>query len=174
MTQHEEFDKASDLKWWFLNQPRPIQNDFESICTALVRTFDTFPQGATIEELFWFLCLSTICGQKNLTRRSISRELSRRRDLFQNISRAKYIIKDRAATSLPNVANQPNLFNLNPFSFGNENTFNFMPNLSIFGNQPEIDTTCDYPFEDSNRENLTEDQFDPNAFFNIDPFSNFQ
>jgi hypothetical protein len=43
-----------------------------------------------VEELSWFLCLATVDGTKQITRRSVSRELSRRTDLFQNLSRARY------------------------------------------------------------------------------------
>lgn len=87
-----EFTKEEDGTYWFTGQPRPQHNDFESISHALVYAFNEFPQGASVEELHWYLCLSTVGGVKEITRRCVSRELSRRTDLFSHLSRARYIL----------------------------------------------------------------------------------
>ncbi|KAK8878092.1 hypothetical protein M9Y10_004855 [Tritrichomonas musculus] len=87
-----EFTKDEDGTYWFTGQPRPQRNDFESISHALVYAFNEFPQGASVEELHWYLCLSTVGGIKEITRRCVSRELSRRTDLFSHLSRARYIL----------------------------------------------------------------------------------
>lgn len=91
--EHEhEFSQGEDGTYWFKNQPRPQARDFESISSALVFAFNEFPQGASVEELHWYLCLSTVSHIKKITRRCVSRELSRRTDLFSHLSRARYIL----------------------------------------------------------------------------------
>jgi hypothetical protein len=82
---------ADDGTWWFTEKKRPIRADYESMGQALLRAFTEFPNGATVEDLHWLLCLSTVGGNKAITRRRVSRELSRRTDLFVHVSRAKYI-----------------------------------------------------------------------------------
>ena len=92
LNEHEsEFSRGSDATYWFTGQPRPIQADFESISHALVFAFRAFPNGASVEELTWYLCRATVGGTKGITRRCVSRELSRRTDLFNHLSRARYI-----------------------------------------------------------------------------------
>jgi hypothetical protein len=66
--------------------------DFESISHALAFALELFPEGASVEELSWYLCMSTVNGSKAITRRSVSRELSRRTDLFRHLSRARYTL----------------------------------------------------------------------------------
>lgn len=96
LNEHEtEFSRGEDGTYWFTDQPRPIQRDFESIIHALVHAFTVFPQGASVEELTWYLSMATVGGSKSITRRSVSRELSRRTDLFNHLSRARYILIDR-------------------------------------------------------------------------------
>ena len=95
LNEHEsEFSRGEDGTYWFTGQPRPIQRDFESIIHALVAAFRVFPQGASVEELTWYLSMATVGGPKSITRRSVSRELSRRTDLFNHLSRARYILND--------------------------------------------------------------------------------
>lgn len=86
------FTSTDEGYYWFANQPFPQKNNFENINMALVYAMNEFQNGASIEEVHWFLCLSTINGAKTITRRSISRELSRRPDLFLHVSRARYIL----------------------------------------------------------------------------------
>ena len=98
LTDHSlEFtvDEATG-KYWFAGQPRPFHRNYESISQALVSAFIVFPNGASVEELHWFLCLSTVGGTKPITRRCVSRELSRRQDLFAHLSRARYILLSKA------------------------------------------------------------------------------
>jgi hypothetical protein len=90
-----EFARHSDNTYWFTGQPRPIQRDFESISHALVFALSVFPEGASVEELTWYLCLSTVNTFKTITRRNVSRELSRRADLFEHLSRARYNLTER-------------------------------------------------------------------------------
>jgi hypothetical protein len=82
---------GGDGTWWFAGRTRPVRVDYESMGQALLRAFAEFPNGAAVEDLHWFPCLSTVGGTKAITRRRVSRELSRRTDLFAHISRAKYL-----------------------------------------------------------------------------------
>jgi hypothetical protein len=97
-----EFTKQSDSTYWFTGQPRPVQRDFESICHALAFALSVFPDGASVEELTWYLCLSTVSTFKTITRRNVSRELSRRTDIFNHLERARYtLIENRPITEPP-------------------------------------------------------------------------
>jgi hypothetical protein len=57
------------------------------------------------------LCLSTVGGSKRITRRSVSRELSRRTDLFVHSSRARYVVNRNAdvntSVPLPQATQEP-------------------------------------------------------------------
>ncbi|OHS97475.1 hypothetical protein TRFO_36339 [Tritrichomonas foetus] len=106
---------AEDGKYWFTGQKRPTVNYFDNICQALVYAFQhAFPRGACVEELHWFLCLSIVGGHKTISRRNVSRELSRRTDLFMHLSRARYTLLatqgTRRAHSLPNGVKVPTNF----------------------------------------------------------------
>ncbi|KAH0790078.1 hypothetical protein GPJ56_005973 [Histomonas meleagridis] len=93
LTEHTaDYTCAEDGTYWFTGQPRPPRKNFDSISLALVFAFESFPNGASVEELHWYLCLSTVCETKRITRRCVSRELSRRQDLFSHLSRARYIL----------------------------------------------------------------------------------
>jgi hypothetical protein len=95
MGEHtNEFTKNPDDTYWFAGQPLPIQKDFESIGHALAFALSRLPDGASVEELTWVLCLSTVNTVKTITRRNISRELSRRTDLFRHLSRARYALME--------------------------------------------------------------------------------
>jgi hypothetical protein len=95
-----EFARHSDDTYWFTGQPRPIQRDFESISHALVFALSAFPEGASVEELTWYLCLSTVNTVRTITRRNVSRELSRRTDLFDHLARARYRLFERPLVDL--------------------------------------------------------------------------
>lgn len=64
----EDFHRHADDKLWFANQPLPEPQNFENINKALVYAMNQFPQGASIEEVQWFLCLSTINNVSGITR----------------------------------------------------------------------------------------------------------
>lgn len=131
----EYFELANDGKYWFANQPIPQKKNFENINSALIYAMNQFEKGASIEEVNWFLCLSTINGAKSITRRSISRELSRRPDVFLHVSRARYILNknkkqneanaedDEIAESLDFSANDDDFFD--PSNFFNGDVFDF-------------------------------------------------
>lgn len=89
-----EFAQQSDGTWWFAGQPIPERHDFGNLTQAICSAFENIKE-ATVEEIHWRLCLSTV-GEKSITRRSISRELSRRQDLFVHLSRAKYGLRAQA------------------------------------------------------------------------------
>ena len=92
----ESYERDPDGTYWFAGQKRPTEKTYDSISQALVSAFSEFPDGATVEQLHWFLCLSNVGGTKAITRRSVSRELSRRHDLFTHCARARYsLIKTR-------------------------------------------------------------------------------
>jgi hypothetical protein len=91
LAEHEsEFERHPDNRYWFRGQPRPMQRDFESISHALITALSLFPKGASVEELTWYLCLSTVSTFNAISRRAVSRELSRRTDLFEHLARARY------------------------------------------------------------------------------------
>jgi hypothetical protein len=93
MVQHNDnYALAPDGSYWFAGQKRPTSGNFESMGHALLWAFAEFPEGASVEEMHWLLCLSTVGGSKRITRRSISRELSRRTDLFAHVGRARYVL----------------------------------------------------------------------------------
>jgi hypothetical protein len=52
---------------------------------ALICACAEFPAGAMIEQLHRLLCLATVGGTKQIERRKVSRELSRRSDLFGRV-----------------------------------------------------------------------------------------
>lgn len=106
----DEFTQQSDGLWWFAGQPRPERRDFGNLTQAITSVFDCITE-ATVEEIHWRLCLSTV-GGKMITRRSISRELSRRQDLFIHLSRAKYALRAQPQRQLGSAICmlQPKLF----------------------------------------------------------------
>lgn len=87
-----EYTMAPDGTYWYAGQTRPTKMDFDNINSALIYAFKNFPKGASVEELHWFLCLSTVAHTKPITRRSVSRELSRKPELFLHLARAKYTL----------------------------------------------------------------------------------
>ena len=103
---------------WFAGQPRPIKREFGNVYQALLHAFTIFKDGASIEELHWYLCLCTVGNGKPIKRRCISRELSRRQDLFIRLSRARYTAV-HAQKNLPRPSScpQPLLFDQNATSF---------------------------------------------------------
>lgn len=102
-----------DNSWWFANQPLPRKWKFDSVVSALTKSFEILQHEASIEELNWLLCLSTLPQGKRISRRKISRELSRRPDLFQHISRAKYslISTEKSSADLLTISNSNSGFN---------------------------------------------------------------
>ena len=108
LNEHEsEFTRGEDGTYWFTGQPRPIQMEFESISHALVYALRVFPHGASVEELTWYLSRSTVNGSKSITRRCVSRELNRRVDLFNHLSRARYILIENQKESERVMASEP-------------------------------------------------------------------
>lgn len=107
-----DFCINSDGKWWFSQQPYPETNHFDNVINAIVYAFEKLNRESSIEELFWFLSLSVDGKGHKITRRKISRELSRRTDLFVHISRAKYALQNKTNStkvqiekSIPTVTN---------------------------------------------------------------------
>lgn len=97
--QTQSFTLQANNRWWFENQPYPLEYRFDSVIGALLFAFETLNRDASIEELNWFLCLSVDCKGQKISRRKISRELSRRPDLFSHISRAKYSLINKSSSS---------------------------------------------------------------------------
>jgi hypothetical protein len=89
----ERFTPGPDATYWFTNEKRPVRANYASMVHALMCACAEFPAGATIEELYRLLCMSTVGGTKQIERRKVSRELSRRSDLFGRVGRAKYICR---------------------------------------------------------------------------------
>jgi hypothetical protein len=102
LCQHsEQYSRADDGSYWFAGQMRPCKANFPSMGSALLWAFGEFPVDASVEEVHRLLCLSTIGGIKPITRRSISRELSRRTDLFTHSGRARYMMAGRVMALQP-------------------------------------------------------------------------
>lgn len=106
MVEESQDPENGDDVWWFTGQPLPRRMEFESVISALLKAFEILNRDASIEEVSWVLCLSTLSQNKKISRRKISRELSRRPDLFQHISRAKYSL-------IKYPVNQPQQFIIN-------------------------------------------------------------
>ena len=67
----KEFSLLENGTYWFTGQKPPQHKDYENISKALVDAFSNFPLGASVEELHWYLCLSTVAGSKKISRRNI-------------------------------------------------------------------------------------------------------
>lgn len=186
LAEHQdEFAQHENGTWWFINQPLPLRKEFDNLCHAILSAFEPFQEGATVEEIHRYLCLSSV-GGKLITRRSISRELSRRTDVFLHLSRAKYGI-------LPSRRTFPSH---NPQTFPQFNSYippppppppqrNFIPMpqiLGINGGQQDIfpieipkidDDNDDQNGGDPEQKSMFddpirfhhEDEFDPDSFF---------
>jgi len=160
LTEHQnEFVKHNNETWWFSQQCLPIQEDFDNLCHAITTAFNAFPNGACVEDIHRYLCLSTV-GGKRIARRSISRELSRRQDLFIHLSRAKYGLMTKiSAPQAPHSLPSPSFFS---HSFP-------IPNLNQYEPQtrPEEPTNNDIPIDDPFIKPKTpeDDDFDPFSFF---------
>jgi hypothetical protein len=87
----EHYTRDANGKYWFVNEKRPTRAHFDSMGHALMSACAEFPAGASTEELYRVLCLSPVGRSKRIERRKVSRELSRRTDLFGRVDRAKYV-----------------------------------------------------------------------------------
>jgi hypothetical protein len=162
LSEHaSEFTLGPNDTYWFTDQPRPVLRDFESISHALAFALGLFPEGASVEELSWYLCMSTVNGSKAITRRSVSRELSRRTDLFRHLSRARYTLIEGGPIEEPQPVPPP------------------LPPLPVILPLPELAPPVAYPFfavpipappEDNlqAKQPPDDDDFDPFAFFGHD------
>lgn len=90
LSHPDEYSMDTENRWWFANQPHPVRRQFDNVVVAIVHALNVLGPETSIEEIHWYLCLATTDGNKKISRRKISRELSRRADLFKHISRAKY------------------------------------------------------------------------------------
>lgn len=135
--------------WWFANQPLPKKWKFDSVVSALIKSFDELQHEASIEELNWLLCLSTLPQGKKISRRKISRELSRRPDLFQHISRAKYSL----------IATEKNVNNTNSI-------------LTISVDMNTTTNNCNNNTNNININNNSNNQFNFNCLNNFNNINN--
>jgi hypothetical protein len=154
LTEHtSEFTCASDETYWFTNQPRPNSRDFETITHALVYALSAFPEGASVEEVNWFLCLSTVDTSKTITRRIVSRELSRHPSIFENLARARYKLVNPEASVQPSPG------------VGTD-----VPKVPIV--RPSFPVPIVSAPQDPLPRHTEDDEFDPFSFFNREfPFS---
>lgn len=182
LSEHQdEFVQHENGTWWFINQPLPLRKDFDNLCHAILSAFEPFQEGATVEEIHRYLCLSSVAG-KLITRRSISRELSRRTDVFLHLSRAKYGILPSRRTYPPHQPqNYPQFNAYVPPPPPPPPPRNFIPIPQIMGitnhsqNFFAIDDTnlVEDDHQDSEQKSIFEDpirfhhedEFDPDSFF---------
>lgn len=145
----DEYTMDDNQKWWFANQPKPILQQFENVVVAILAAFNVLSKECSIEELHWYLCLATTEGNKRISRRKISRELSRRTDLFKHVSRAKYaLIQTESCAFHPSFTQEPS------------QTKNFEPpqlNLNFALDIPQCETP---PV-------ISSEFFDPTEFFGL-------
>jgi hypothetical protein len=168
LSQHAHlFSKGRDDTYWFTGHQRPVARNYDGLTSALLYALGCFSSGASVEELHWFLCISTVGGTKTITRRSVSRELSRRSDLFVHVSRARYTLVPQAARrarSLPAGSRPP--------SDLVQNTGNALPipmigdHISIMNEPMSPDHGMADAFDDDFGKN--EDEFDADGFFDRD------
>ena len=100
------FECGSDGLYWFAGHERPVTMEFRSISQALVYALEYLGDGSTVESLHWLLCMATVTGGKQITRRNVSRELSRRTDLFVHLSRARYGLVKRPQEIAPRLVDE--------------------------------------------------------------------
>lgn len=172
LTSHpQNFTLHPNNRWWFANQPYPLEYRFDSVIGALLFAFETLNRDASIEELNWFLCLSVDGKNQKISRRKISRELSRRPDLFSHISRAKYSLinkshepKKAMLNKLPHIQFPPPVITPMPTISQDFALFDD-PKIGLNGNWGDPDPLtiqiCETPPTVSN------DFFDPQDFFAI-------
>ena len=158
-------------RWWFAGQPLPQKMEFESVISAILRAFEILQRDASIEEIAWLLSLSTLPQNKKISRRKISRELSRRPDIFQHISRAKYaLIKNKQKQQKQPIQNKLNIPLPNNVS-GFQNVQQQQCFFELMNEvPPKFDFNCDWmtPINQCETPPLcTNDFFDPNEFFSI-------
>jgi hypothetical protein len=157
-----EFTKHADNTYWFTGQPRPIQRHFESIRHALAYALSLSPDGASFDELTWFLCFSTVNTFKTITRRNVSRELSRRTDVFEHLSRARYALIANEPIDAPlekPPAMLPAVFRPAPLFHLPSTPFHITPPFTLPASDPPAQRSS----------GLTgEEEFDPFSFFGQD------
>lgn len=85
-----EYESDSYGTWWFSGAIRPVPWTCDSVISAIQRAFAVLQHDASIEDLARLLCLATLPHGKRISRRKISRELSRHTDLFTRLARARY------------------------------------------------------------------------------------
>ena len=158
LIRSKEYETDEHGVWWFAGQPKPEKWTCDSVVSGLVRAFEALGREASIEDLSRLLCLSTLPHGKKISRRKISRELSRRPDLFSRMSRAKYALATRAMPVHVPVKEDPVPQTFDLFAAPK---FEFAPN---WDGHSHVLPACETPPE--------YDLFDPVEFFSIG-FSSF-
>lgn len=102
LQRHSDEFTLIENGWWFTDTPLPLREDYPTMAHAIFIALKSFPEGATVEQLHRVLCLSTVVGKKRITRRSVSRELSRRPKMFHHVSRAQYALCEQGQ-SFPQI-----------------------------------------------------------------------
>jgi hypothetical protein len=167
-----DFAANPDGTYWFPHQPPPIIRDFESISQALSFALSIFPEGASVEEVTRFLCLATVGGSKVITRRYVSRELSRRPDLFQNLSRARYKLIEKAMFLNPGEVSAVKRFSPPEVGVLSGDLFQIGVGQFSTAGMPMPVFSVPTITESAERLPRESDDFDPFNFFNRDsPFS---
>lgn len=176
LSHTDDFSINSNGKIWFSNQPLPEQKHFDNVVSALIYAFTVFKREASIEEVCWILCFSTI-DQKKITRRKISRELARRTDLFQHVSRAKYALINQNANPISAPQEIKSVPNKLPLPV--------MPQINFSFDMPSFDFDNDWTNPDFNNEMkeptimcetppcAQKDFFDPDSFFVYGGFNSY-
>ena len=153
LLRNREYESDGDGVWWFAGQPKPQNLVCDSVVSALVKALAVIGREASIEDLSRLLCRSRLPHGKKISRRKISRELSRRPDLFVRLSRANYALARSGAKVTGHVPQQEEV--------ETHSSSVFPPTKLDFGSNWDVQVppVCETPPEC--------DIFDPVEFFSI-------
>ena len=87
------FQNLLDGNWWYINTPIPIKFNFLNLEEALQEAFCKFIKPVSIEDLWKYLCLSTI-KYKPISRGIILNHLTNNSHIYDQPIRGKFIIKE--------------------------------------------------------------------------------
>ena len=162
LMRSEDHECDANGVWWFKGQPLPERWACDSVISALVRAFEVLQREASIEDLSRLLSLSVLPQGKKISRRKISRELSRRPDLFSRVSRAKYTLAAFRQPKRMTFPKAPVQLSLRPEE-------QQPAQVALFGGQ-KLDLAAEWSVQEPVQPCVTPpecDFFDPVEFFSV-------
>ena len=106
MTIHSsEFSSLPDGTWWFADQPLPERIEYHNLTDAIEHALKILKK-AKCEQIYWFLCLSTIDGQV-ITQNEVLYHLTHNDDLYIQPERNIYQLIIKPAHPVFSFAPRP-------------------------------------------------------------------